>query len=302
MVNWFLWEEEAFKKAKREKKPIFLFVYFSDCDLCRKMEEEIFEKQEFIEILNNNFVSIKVDRDERADIAYYLKKVSKLLNRKRAYLPLSIFLTHEKKPFFAGSYIPPSRKDMIIGFDEVCEIISQKYQENPKELTEQANLIEKTLKKLEINTKAALIDKVFLKNELEKIEDKNMRVFEPKRKNQLFLEDFAYFADFYLKEYIKTKEDVFLQKAVYFCDEAIEKFYNNGVWFFSHGEFETIAQPYDDEYLSCLALLLDVLIALGEAVDKKYILFAKKTLEYNSLAIMKNPKECAAIADAAVRL
>ncbi|MDQ1339673.1 MAG: uncharacterized protein QG567_826 [Campylobacterota bacterium] len=302
MVNWFLWEEEAFKKARLEKKPIFLFVYFADCDLCQKMQEEIFEKQEFIEILNNNFVSIKVDRDEQADIANYFKKAYKLLNRKLAKLPLSIFLTHEKKPFFAGSYIPPSRRDMIIGFDEVCEIISQKYQENPKELIEQAKLIEKTLKKLEINTKAAVIDKVFLKNELEKTENKNKKKFEPKRKNPLFLEDFAYFADFYLKEYIKTKEDVFLQKSIELCDKAIEKFYNSGVWFFAHGEFETIVQPYDDEYLSCLALLLDVLIILGEIVDKKYLSLAKKTLEYNSLAIMKSPKECAAIANIAVRL
>lgn len=302
MINWFLWEEEAFEKAKREKKPIFLFVYFSDCDLCQKMQEEIFEKQEFIEILNNNFVSIKVDRDERADIAYYFKKAYKLLNRKLAKPPLSIFLTYEKKPFFAGSYIPPSRKDMIIGFDEVCEIISQKYQENPKELIEQAELIDKTLKKLEINTKAAVIDKVFLKNELENIKKRSDKIFKPNRNAPLFLEDFAYFVDFYLKEYIKTKENVFLQKAVENCDKAIEKFYKNGLWFFAHGEFETIAQPYDDEYLSCLALLIDVLIMLGETIDKKYMLFAKKTLEYNSLAIMKNPKECAAIADVAVRL
>jgi len=105
-VDWYPWGEEAFKKARSEKKPIFLSIGYSTCHWCHVMERESFEDAEIATFLNENFVAIKVDREERPDVDdVYMSAVQKITGR--GGWPLSVFLTPERKPFFGGTYFPP---------------------------------------------------------------------------------------------------------------------------------------------------------------------------------------------------
>lgn len=104
-VNWYPWCEEAFQKAKRENKPIFLSIGYSTCHWCHVMEKESFEDREVARLLNEHFVSIKVDREERPDVDQLYMTVCQAMTGHGGW-PLTIIMTPAKKPFYAGTYIP----------------------------------------------------------------------------------------------------------------------------------------------------------------------------------------------------
>ncbi len=108
-VDWYPWEEEVFKKAEKENKPIFLSIGYSSCHWCHVMEKESFSNSEIAEILNKYFVSIKVDREERPDIDnIFMNAVITMMGS--GGWPLTVFLTHDKQPFFGGTYFPAEDK------------------------------------------------------------------------------------------------------------------------------------------------------------------------------------------------
>ncbi len=104
-VNWYSWNKEAFKKAEKFDKPIFLSIGYSTCHWCHVMEHESFENEEIAEILNENFVAIKVDREERPDVDEFYMDVAQKMTGRGGW-PLTIIMTPDKKPFFAGTYFP----------------------------------------------------------------------------------------------------------------------------------------------------------------------------------------------------
>ncbi len=115
-VNWYPWSDGAFEKAIRENKPVFLSIGYSTCHWCHVMEEESFEDEEVAALLNEFFVAIKVDREERPDIDAYFLTVAQLLNGSGGW-PLNAILTPDGEPFFAATYIPreslPGRTGML---------------------------------------------------------------------------------------------------------------------------------------------------------------------------------------------
>lgn len=106
-VDWYAWGQEAFDKARRENKPIFLSIGYSTCHWCHVMEHESFENKEIAKILNDHYVSIKVDREERPDVDRVYMTYLQALEGGGGW-PLSVWLTPDLKPFFAGTYFPPS--------------------------------------------------------------------------------------------------------------------------------------------------------------------------------------------------
>jgi uncharacterized protein YyaL (SSP411 family) len=107
-VNWYAWSDEAFERAKRENKPIFLSVGYSTCHWCHVMERESFEDEEIAAFLNRHFIAIKVDREERPDIdSVYMTAVNILTGR--GGWPMTVIMTPEKDPFFGGTYFPPRK-------------------------------------------------------------------------------------------------------------------------------------------------------------------------------------------------
>lgn len=125
-VDWYPWGDEAFQRAKREDKPIFLSIGYSACHWCHVMAEESFENQETASILNNNFISVKVDREERPDIDSVYMDVCTLFTGSGGW-PTSIFMTPDKKPFFAGTYFPKRSSYAMTGFDDILKLISDKW-------------------------------------------------------------------------------------------------------------------------------------------------------------------------------
>lgn len=139
-VDWYPWGEEAFEKAGRENKPVFLSIGYSTCHWCHVMEQESFENRDIAEILNQNFVSIKVDREERPDIDSVYMSVCQAITGNGGW-PMSIFMTPEQKPFFAGTYFPPKSQHGMTGFRELLLLIADKWKSDRDELFESAEHI-----------------------------------------------------------------------------------------------------------------------------------------------------------------
>ena len=119
-VDWYPWSAEALEKARAEDKPIFLSIGYSACHWCHVMAHESFENEVIAKIMNEKFVNIKVDREERPDVdALYMKALVELTGQ--GGWPLSMFLTADQKPYLGGTYYPPFAKYNRPGFTEVLK-------------------------------------------------------------------------------------------------------------------------------------------------------------------------------------
>ena len=137
-VDWYPWGEEAFRKAKAEDKPVFLSIGYSTCHWCHVMAHESFENEKTAAILNRNFVSIKVDKEERPDVDSIYMTFCQAFTGSGGW-PTSIFMTPDQKPFFAGTYFPPSTRGRMIGFPELLEVIHERWESDRKEMLDQAD-------------------------------------------------------------------------------------------------------------------------------------------------------------------
>ena len=122
-VDWYPWCEEAFETAEREDKPVFLSIGYSTCHWCHVMAKESFESKEIAELLNRDFVSVKVDREERPDIDSVYMSVCQALTGSGGW-PMSVFLTPNREPFFAGTYFPPETGYGMTGFADILRAIA----------------------------------------------------------------------------------------------------------------------------------------------------------------------------------
>ncbi|MHA1683742.1 MAG: thioredoxin domain-containing protein [Promethearchaeota archaeon] len=139
-VNWYPWGKEALSKAKLEDKPIFLSIGYSTCHWCHVMERESFEDQETADIMNKHFISIKVDREERPDIdASYMNFV--VATTGSGGWPLNVFLTADAKPFFGGTYFPPTARYGMKAFKDILQLIAEKYKIGRETIQNSANQI-----------------------------------------------------------------------------------------------------------------------------------------------------------------
>src|SRR5829696_2831111 len=137
-VDWFPWGEEAFLKANDEDKPIFLSVGYASCHWCHVMERESFEDRETAAFLNERFVSIKVDREERPDVDGIYMDAVQILNHGQGGWPMSVFLAPDGKPFFAGTYFPNEPRHGSPSFRQVLEGIADAWRERRGDVTEQS--------------------------------------------------------------------------------------------------------------------------------------------------------------------
>ena len=136
-VDWYGWNDEALKKAKDENKPIFLSIGYSACHWCHVMAHESFENEDVAKFMNENFINIKVDREERPDIDDIYQKVCQIATGQGGW-PLSIFLTPDQKPFYVGTYFPVLDSYGRPGFGSICRQLSQAWEEKPKDIEKSA--------------------------------------------------------------------------------------------------------------------------------------------------------------------
>jgi uncharacterized protein YyaL (SSP411 family) len=152
-VDWYPWGPEALDRAKREQKPIFLSIGYSACHRCHVMEHESFENEEIAKALNENFVCVKVDREERPDLdQLYMNAVQMMTGR--GGWPMSVFLTPDLKPFYAGTYWPPKASRGMPGFDQVIEAVAKAWKTNRAEAEKMADRLTAELAKLDSNMAA----------------------------------------------------------------------------------------------------------------------------------------------------
>jgi len=137
-VNWFPWGEEAFAKAKASNKPVFLSVGYATCHWCHVMERQSFESEEIARYMNEYFVTIKVDREQRPDVDSTFMTAVQMLTGSGGW-PMSVFLTPQGKPFFGGTYFPPEQ------FEELLKRVDQVWLTNQKDLEEEAEKISSAL-------------------------------------------------------------------------------------------------------------------------------------------------------------
>lgn len=132
-VNWYPWGEEAFEKARTENKPIFLSIGYSTCHWCHVMARESFEDGEVAELLNKYYVAIKVDREERPDIDSVYMKVCQMMTGHGGW-PLTVVMTPDKIPFYAGTYFPRDSKYGMPGMMDVLIQLHEKYHQDPTQI------------------------------------------------------------------------------------------------------------------------------------------------------------------------
>jgi uncharacterized protein YyaL (SSP411 family) len=132
-VDWYPWGEEALSRARSEDKPIFLSIGYSACHWCHVMERESFENEQIAGILNDNFVPIKVDREERPDIDSIYMQAVQLMTGHGGW-PMSVFLTPDGGPFYAGTYFPPDDRHGMPGFSRVLTHVLDAYRSRRKDV------------------------------------------------------------------------------------------------------------------------------------------------------------------------
>ena len=139
-VDWHPWCREAFGRAEKEGKPIFLSIGYSTCHWCHVMARESFENEEIAELLNSSFICIKVDREERPDIDSVYMAVCQAFTGRGGW-PMSIFMTADQKPFFAGTYYPPHTSQGMIGFQELLQTVKERWANDRESLYAAADQI-----------------------------------------------------------------------------------------------------------------------------------------------------------------
>jgi uncharacterized protein YyaL (SSP411 family) len=146
-VDWFPWGEEAIELARKLDRPIFLSIGYSTCYWCHRMEEDVFEDPKIAALMNEGFISIKVDREERPDLDEIYMTATQLITQAGGW-PNSVFLTPDLKPFFAGTYFPPEDREGRVGFPTVLRRIGEMWKTDRARILESADRISEGLDRI----------------------------------------------------------------------------------------------------------------------------------------------------------
>lgn len=280
-VDWYPWGEEAFAKANAEDKPILLSVGYSACHWCHVMEHESFEDEETAEVMNENFVNIKVDMEERPDVDQIYMTFIQLTSGHGGY-PMNVFLTPDKKPFFGGTYFPPVNRYNMPSFRQVLTSIADAYQSKRDEILNSADDILSEIKRVgvseisQVGLKLDLLDSAFLS--LSRNFDAKNGGFggAPKFPAPMSLE-------FLLRYYKRTGEE----SALEIVKKTCKKMANGGIYDQLGGGFHRYTvdaiwlTPHFEKMLYDNAQLIRIYLHLFQLTkDEFYKRIALETLEY----------------------
>jgi uncharacterized protein YyaL (SSP411 family) len=145
-VHWWQWSDEAFAAAAEREVPVFLSVGYAACHWCHVMAHESFEDSQTASVINDHFVAIKVDREERPDVDAVYMQATQALTGQGGW-PMSVFLTPDRKPFYAGTYFPPTSRHGLPSFTQVLRAISEAWRDRRADLLVSASEIVRQLSK-----------------------------------------------------------------------------------------------------------------------------------------------------------
>ena len=285
-VDWYPWGEEALEKARRENKPILLSIGYSACHWCHVMERESFSDPEIAAFMNEHFVNIKVDREERPDLDEIYQTAAQLLGAQGGW-PLTVFLTPDQKPFYAGTYFPPDDRYGRPGFLRVMQILSRAYREDPGRVAKSADKVAQALRRVDeraVDPKAPIAAKEGAALTLQAVEwlahyfDHENGGFgtQPKFPNPVLLELFLRYA-------VRSGESTYLEMAV----KALKSMAQGGIYDHLGGGFHRYSTdekwliPHFEKMLYDNALLppvyLDAYQLTGEPL---FVRVVRETLAY----------------------
>jgi uncharacterized protein YyaL (SSP411 family) len=280
-VDWNPWGEEALERARREDKPILLSIGYSACHWCHVMEHESFENEEIARVMNENFVNIKVDREERPDLDQIYMNAVQMMTRHGGW-PLTVFLTPDLVPFYGGTYFPPEDRYNMPGFPRILLSVADAYRARPDEVKQSAWEILSELRRMNIARESAqgfapqMLEQAY--NSLARSYDASHGGFgsAPKFPSSMNLE-------FLLRTYKRTGEARALEMVAQTCRLMAEggiydqlgggfhRYSTDAQWLVPH--FEKML--YDNALLS--RLYLHAYQATGEAFFRRV---AEETLDY----------------------
>ena len=274
-VDWFPWGDEAFTKARRENKLIFLSIGYSTCYWCHQMERDVFEKEELAELMNRYFVSIKVDREERPDVDRVYMSALLAMTGNGGW-PMSMFLTPDLKPFYGATYIPPDQFRSFI--DKIHEV----WKTNPENILEPSLKITEALK-LEATTEGDRIklEKSILTRAFDKISQSYDKQYAGFGSGPKFPRPVRF--NFLLRYYARFGEKGALQMTL----ETLRKMAESGVYDHLGGGFHRYSVdgqwrvPHFEKMLYDQAqMVCSYLDAYQITRDEFYAAIARQTLNY----------------------
>jgi len=280
-VDWYFWGEEAFEKARREDKPVLLSIGYSACHWCHVMEHESFENEAIAKLMNENFINIKVDREERPDLDQIYMNAVQMMTQHGGW-PMTVFLTPEGVPFYGGTYFPPEDRFNMPGFPRILLSVAQAYREQSDEVTRTAVSLLGELRRLNVARESSdLLSTDLLEGTYRGI-IKNYDAINggfgsaPKFPPAMTLE-------FLLRIYHRTRRDDALEIVMHTCRKMAEggiydhlgggfhRYSTDAKWLVPH--FEKML--YDNALLS--RLYLHLYQATGDALARRV---AEETLDY----------------------
>ena len=170
-VDWYPWSEEAFEKAKKENKPVFLSIGYSTCHWCHVMAHESFEDSRIASLMNDAFVSVKVDREERPDIDMLYMTVCQMMTGSGGW-PLTIIMTPDKKPFFAGTYVPRETRFGRLGMLDLIPRINEIWTTRKDEVLSSASQVTAALQKATLQVPGEEMGEAMLHLAYEQLSDR----------------------------------------------------------------------------------------------------------------------------------
>ena len=278
-VNWYPWSSEAFEEAKNKDLPIFLSIGYSSCHWCHVMERESFEDTQVAELLNKNFISLKVDREEMPDIDHMFMDVCTTLTGKGGW-PLSCFITYDKKPFFAGTYFPKIDSYGMTGFTTILKNISINWKQDREDLIQASDEILEHISQATNFGENTSLNKDVSKTAFEQLSksfDKKYGGFGsspkfPTTHNLLFL----------IRYYLLYKD----KTAIDMVDKTLDSMYKGGIFDHIGGGFcrySTDKQwlvPHFEKMMYDNAMLIIAYCEAGIVIDNKYFEIAKRIINY----------------------
>jgi uncharacterized protein len=280
-VDWYAWGEEALEKSKRENKPIFLSIGYSACHWCHVMERESFEDEEIARLMNENFVCIKVDREERPDLDQIYMNAVQMMTRHGGW-PLTVFLTPDLIPFYGGTYFPPEDRQQMPGFPRILIAVSEAFRTRPEEVRQSAWEILSELRRMSIAQQSSeLINTQLLDHAFRQI----AHAYDPRHGGFGSAPKFpsSMNLEFLLRTFRRTGDARALEMAVHTCRKMAEggmydqlgggfhRYSTDARWLVPH--FEKML--YDNALLS--RLYLHVFQITGEEFFRRV---AEETLDY----------------------
>ncbi len=221
-VDWFTWGEEAFEKANRENKPIFMSIGYATCHWCHVMERESFENEEVAELLNREYVCIKVDREERPDIDHIYMQVCQTLTGSGGW-PLTIIMTPEQKPFYAATYLPPHGRGGLTGLVELLSQLAQLWKSDRATAVSAGQEVSDWIRKTPEPNPRVISDEVYTRafRQYQGIFDSSYGGFGPAPKFP------SPHTLFFLLKYYELNKD---QKALEMVEKSLNSMYQGGIY------------------------------------------------------------------------